>query len=176
MVNLLEAIKKITRVLESEDINYMVVGGFAVAFYNRARFTVDIDFVLQIYPHDIERIIRHFPDWLPFLDNFKESSERGQTFNITDFDTGVKFDFMTYQDSDYNWTAFERRRKVDFLGVECMIASPEDLIISKLKWYNMSKSEKQLGDIVFLLNEPSLDKQYLEYWTNRLTILRHGLF
>jgi hypothetical protein len=124
----------------------------------------------------VEKIIKHFPDWLPFLENYKESALRGQTFNITDFETGVKYDFMTYQHSDYNWTAFERRRKVDFLGVECMIASPEDLIISKLKWYNLSKSEKQLGDIVFLLNELSLDMQYLELWTQRLIILRHGLF
>lgn len=176
MNNLLTALRKIVHVLETEAIDYMIVGGFAVNFYNRARFTVDIDLVVQIYPAHVEKIIQHFPDWLPFLGSFKESAGLGRVFNITDFETGVKYDFMTYQDSDYNWTAFERRRKVDFLGVECRIASPEDLIISKLRWYSLSKSEKQLGDIVFLLNEASINKQYLKLWTQRLNILRHGLF
>ena len=176
MNNLLTALQKIVHVLDSEGVDYMIVGGFAVNFYNRVRLTVDIDLVLQIYPAHVEKIIQHFPDWLPFLESFKESASLGRVFNIIDFETGVKYDFMAYQDSDYNWTAFERRRKVDFLGVECWIASPEDLIISKLKWYNLSKSEKQLGDIAFLLHETTLDKQYLELWTQRLNILHHGLF
>lgn len=176
MEYLLKALRKIIHVLDTEEIGYMIVGGFAVNFYNRVRLTVDIDMVLQVYPAHVEKIIQHFPDWLPFLEEFKESALHGRVFNILDFETGVKYDFMAYQDSDYNWTAFERRRKVSFLGVECRIASPEDLIISKLKWYNLSKSEKQLGDIVFLLNETTLDKQYLELWTQRLNISRHGLF
>ena len=54
---------------------------------------------------------------------------------------------MLYQDSEYNWIAFERRREVDFMGVKCNIAAPEDLIISKLKWYAMSKSDKQAGNL-----------------------------
>ena len=176
MNNLLTALQKIVHVLDSEGVDYMIVGGFAVNFYNRVRLTVDIDLVLQIYPAHVEKISQHFPDWLPFLEGFKESASLGRVFNITDFETGVKFDFMAYQDSDYNWTAFERRRKVSFLGIECSVASPEDLIISKLQWYNLSKSEKQLGDIVFLLHETTLDKQYLELWTQKLNIPRHGLF
>ncbi len=176
MNTLLKGLEKIINVLETEEIPYMVVGGFAVNYYNRARFTNDIDFVLQIYPFHIEKIIKHFPDWIPFLESFKDSAEKGMLFNITDFETGVKYDFMMYKHSEYNWTAFERRQEVDFLGIKCKIASPEDLIISKLKWYESSGSEKQLGDIVFLLNETELNKKYLEIWTNRLLINRHGLF
>ena len=162
--------------MNEEEIPYMIVGGFAVNFYNRVRFTADIDMIIQVYPHHVEKIVKHFPDWKSFTDSFKESVSQSRMFNLIDFETGVKFDFMVYQDSDYNWTAFERRRKVDFLGIECMISAPEDLIISKLQWYNLSRSEKQHGDIVFLLNELKLDKQYLEVWTTRMLINRHGLF
>ena len=176
MNSLLTSLQKIVTVLETEKIAYMIVGGFAVSFYNRVRFTADIDVIIQVYPHHIQRIVQHFPDWLPFVEPFKESSSRGTVFNMIDFDTGVKYDFMTYQDSDYNWTAFERRRQVDFQGIPCMIASPEDLIISKLQWYALSKSEKQLADITYLLAELKLDKQYIEVWCNRLFINRYGLF
>lgn len=175
-MNFQKSLQKIVHVFEEEKINYMIVGGFAMSYYNRFRFTADIDCVIQIYPHDVEKIIQYFPDWLPFVDSYKENVERGILFNITDFETGIKYDFMPYQDSDYNWTAFERRHKVEFFGAECFIAAPEDLIISKLRWYDISRSAKQLEDIKFLLKEVTLDKQYLEIWVNRLNILRHGLF
>lgn len=173
---LLKGLEKLVKALDQEEIDYMIVGGFAVNFYNRARFTNDIDFVVKIYPDHIEKIIKHFPDWLSFMDSFKEQAAQGKLFNIMDFETGVKYDFILYQDSDYNWTAFNRRREVDFLGVKCWIAAPEDLIISKLQWYDISKSDKQLGDIIFLLNEVEVDEAYLELWTTKLYINRHGLF
>ena len=113
---------------------------------------------------------------MPYLEGFKYNAEKGIVFNLTDFDTGIKYDFMLYQDSDYNWVAFERRVKVDFLGIDCYIASPEDLIISKLIWYNISKSEKQWGDLNFLIQLDNLDKQYLHLWTTKLFIKKHGLF
>ncbi len=176
MNNLKLALQKIVQVFEDEDIPYMIVGGFATSFYNRGRMTVDIDINVQVYPNQVEKIVKHFPDWLPSLQFFKENAERGIVFNLFDFDSGVKYDFMVYQDSDYNWTAFERRRKVNFLGIECFIASPEDLIISKLRWYDISKSEKQWGDLAYLIELPGLDKNYLQGWTTNLFMNRHGLF
>ena len=170
------SLNKIVTIFDDEQINYMLVGGFAMSFYNRFRFTADIDCVIHIHPHHVDQIIKYFPDWESFAPAFKENVAKGLLFNLTDFETGVKYDLMPYQDSDYSWTAFERRRKVDFYDTDCFIASPEDLIISKLKWYSISKSAKQLEDIKFLLKESDLDMQYLIGWSNRLTLLRHGLF
>lgn len=171
-----KGLQKIVAVFEQEDIPYMIVGGFALSYYNRFRFTADIDCILQIHPNHIEKIIKHFPDWLVHLDAFEASARQGILFNFTDFETGVKYDMMLYQDSDYNWKAFERRHKVTFLDIECYIAAPEDLIISKLRWYAISKSAKQLEDIKFLLQEPTIDKNYLDTWVHRLKISRYGLF
>jgi len=175
-MNFLKGLQKIVEIFEEEEIPYMIVGGFAMSYYNRFRFTADIDCVLQIYPSHVEKIVKHFPDWLPFLEGFKESTEKGAMFNLTDFDTGVKYDFMVYQDTDYNWTAFERRRKVDYSSVACFISAPEDLIISKLKWYSISKSERQLEDVKFLLKETTLNHQYLKNWTIQLNLNRYGLY
>ena len=169
------ALKKIIDILESEDINYMIVGGFAVSYHNRARTTNDIDLVLQIYPRHVKSILKHFPDWQGFEESFMESVKKGIIFNITDFDTGIRYDFMTYQDSDYNWTAFERRKAVDFFGVKCYICSKEDLVISKLKWYNMTPSEKQMEDLQFLLLDDELQMNYIRSWVRKLNLDSHGL-
>jgi len=77
---LLEGLKKVVNALETESIDYMIVGGFSVNFYNRARFTVDIDIVLQIYPAPVKQIIKHFPDWNSFLESFEESTDQGRVF------------------------------------------------------------------------------------------------
>ena len=170
-----QALKKITNILNEEKIDYMIVGGFAVSFHNRARTTNDIDLILQIYPNHVGTILKHFPEWQDFEESFKDSVKKGQLFNITDFDTGIRYDFMTYQDSDYNWTAFGRRKEVEFFGVKCHISSKEDLIISKLKWYNISESQKQMEDLKFLLLDKKLSMDYLKIWSNRLLIETHGL-
>jgi len=175
-MDFLKGLQKIVEIFNVEDIPYMIVGGFAMSYYNRFRFTADIDCVLQIYPSHVEKIVRHFPDWMPFLEGFKESTSRGTMFNLTDFETGVKYDFMVYQDSDYNWSAFERRRQVDYAGITCFISTPEDLVISKLRWYAISQSAKQMEDLQFLLKESSLDMQYLQQWTFQLNLNRYGLF
>lgn len=170
-----KSLKKITGILNEEKINYMIVGGFAVSFHNRARTTNDIDLVLQIYPHHVKSILKYFPEWQGFEESFMDSARRGILFNITDFETGIRYDFMTYKDSDYNWTAFERRKQVEFFGVNCYISAKEDLIISKLRWYNITPSEKQMEDLKFLLLDKELDIDYLKIWLNRLKIKTHGL-
>ncbi len=175
-MDLQAGLHKIVKVFNKEDIPYMLVGGMATGFYNKYRFTSDIDIVVGMYPNNLKALIQHFPDWLPFLDGFKENAERGIVFNLTDFETGVKFDFMLYQDSDYNWSAFERRKKVKFGNTECFIPSPEDLILAKLQWYHISKSGKQLEDLKFLIELEGLDKQYLNLWATKLYLKRYGLF
>jgi len=175
-MDLQKGLRKIVGVFEAEEIDYMIVGGFAMSYCNKFRYTADMDIVVQIYPRHVDNILKHFPDWLPFAESFKENAGRGIVFNLTDFDTGLRYDFMVYQDSDYNWRAFERRRKVDFSGTECFIAVSEDLLIAKLKWYGMSKSTKQLDDVKFLLESTELNKQYLESWSKQLNINRYGLF
>ncbi|MGB0929582.1 MAG: DUF6036 family nucleotidyltransferase [Chitinophagales bacterium] len=175
-MDIFEGLRKIVDIFEQEKISYMIVGGLATSYYNKYRFTSDIDLVVGMYPHNIDLLVKHFPDWLPFLEGFKENAARGIVFNLTDFETGVKYDFMLYEDSDYNWRAFERRQKVSLSDIECYISTPEDLIISKLIWYSMSDSTKQLKDLKFLLALEGLNMQYLEIWATKLNINRYGLF
>lgn len=170
-----QALSKVVNALEAEGIDYMIVGGFAVSYHNRGRTTNDIDIVLQIYPNHVERILKHFPDWQDFSDAFTQDVKFGTLFNITDFETGIRYDFITYKDSDYNWSAFERKVQVDFEGQMCYLSSIEDLIIAKLKWYGLSKSQKQLEDLKFLLLTENLDRHYLKVWVAKLNLKTYGL-
>lgn len=153
----------------------MVVGGFASSFHNRARTTNDIDIIIQMYPRNVKNILQYLPEWMPFEEQFKDSVARGLIFNMTDFKTGIRYDFMVYQDSNYNWTAFQRRVQVNFFDTKCFISSKEDLVISKLNWYNISQSEKQLEDLKFLLLDTSLKINYIKNWVAKLNLKTYGL-
>ena len=169
------ALKKVVDALDAEAINYMVVGGFAVSYHNRVRTTNDIDLVVQIYPRDVASLLTHFPEWQIMEETFTENVRLGTLFNLTDFETGIRYDFISFQDSEYSYVAFTRRQKVTFFGIECYLCAIEDLVLSKLQWYGLSQSDRQLEDIKFLLLDDSIDMTYVGIWANRLNIDTYGL-
>ena len=169
------ALEKIDTILGFEKIDYMIVGGFAVSFYNRARTTNDIDLVIQIQADQIDRLLDHFPLWQGYAESFKEDVAQGMVFNIVDFETGMRYDFMPLQDTAYGEMTFSRRQEVEYLGIHCFMASKEDLILSKIRCHNISPSEKQMEDLEFLLLDEHLDKEYLITWSKHLNLDTYGL-
>ena len=56
-----------------------------------------------------------------------------------------------------------------FEGLKMDIASPEDLILSKLFWAKESFSEMQIQDVKNLMRTvPDLDVYYIEKWLTEL--------
>jgi len=53
-----------------------------------------------------------------------------------------------------------------------MMASPEDMILQKLKWYQMGKIEKHLVDAAFVyqIQLKNLDQKYLNLWVKKLKV------
>lgn len=84
-----KVLSKIVIIFEEEDIDYMIVGGLVVSYYNRLRIINDIDLVVQIYFCDVEKIINYFLEWKDYKDLFVESVKFGFLFNIMDFDIGI---------------------------------------------------------------------------------------
>jgi len=57
--------------------------------------------------------------------------------------------------------------------VDVFVASPEDVVLSKLEWSSISGSERQLADVVGMVGakRDELDVQYLEKWALDLNVL-----
>jgi hypothetical protein len=65
--------------------------------------------------------------------------------------------------------------KVDFLtDIEVPVASPEDIVLAKLRWYDLGgrTSERQWSDILGVLRvqRGKLDWGYIEEWGPRLGV------
>ena len=97
-------------------------------------------------------------------------SEKGMA-NLIDTVSGDKVDFWLLTDSPFDISRFARRQIEEILGTRIAVSSPEDTILMKLHWSQMSGgSEKQFIDAVrvYEVQYEKLDQEYLSEWTQRL--------
>ena len=169
-------LKRITIALESNGINYMLSGSIAMNSYTVPRMTLDIDIVIELREENLSLFLSLFDDrYYINHDTVTNEVKRLGMFNIIDHETGYKIDFIVRKDSTYRKHEFERRQKAKVGNFEVWIASPEDLIISKIIWIQQLTSEKQINDIKNLLAIPGIDKEYVVRWCRELKLNTYNL-
>lgn len=85
--------------------------------------------------------------------------------------SGGKVDvFVVGSDNDFEMMRLERRRLADVLGEVTWIASPEDVILAKLRWRLESRSEVQWADCVAIAATQSLDLTHMATWAQRIGV------
>lgn len=92
-------------------------------------------------------------------------------FNLIDLASGWKVDFIVRKDREISSTEFLRRvRVVDESGFAVTVATPEDVIISKLEWSKNGGSERQIQDASAIIRSLAggLDRTYIEFWIRDL--------
>ncbi len=150
----------------------MVTGSVAASNYAPPRSTRDLDVVVEVGPEDADRLCDLFEhDFYLDREAVRQALERRGTFNLIHYDLVVKVDFIVRGERDYDAQAFQRRRLIAVGDRKVSVASPEDLILSKLVWARESRSELQLRDVRDLARgAANLDRGYLETWAARLGI------
>lgn len=159
-----EVIKKVTKAFEDRDISYMLIGGIAVNYYGRPRFTHDIDFVTQLQLKDVQEITQLFEkEFYIAIEGVIEAIQYRTMFNLIHLETAFKVDCWILKDDDYAKIAFGRRRKEVIFDQPIHICSPEDLILSKLDWYRRSDIQRHYEDVlgIFQIQRGNLDLDYI---------------
>jgi hypothetical protein len=172
----IKLLNRICRALEAEKLPYMVSGSIALNTYTVPRMTRDIDIVIELHKADIDRFCKIFETGF-YIDTLtvQEEVERHGMFNVIDFETGYKIDFIVRKNSEYRQLEFLRRIKTDAYGFDVWIVSIEDLIISKIAWIQELQSDRQIDDIQNLLTNPTADKEYIENWCQKLGFKTYNL-
>jgi hypothetical protein len=117
--------------LNSLKVRFTLIGGLAVGYRSRPRFTRDIDFLLEVPPLVLPSLLQAL-------------QERGFSFDtekaIREW-TREHLTVLTYHGVNIDWLkpvlpvyqhVIERARTENFLGFSVPIASPEGLILTKL--------------------------------------------
>lgn len=178
--DILVALKPVVNIFEELSIPYYIGGSIASSIYGIARATRDIDIAACID-------ISHVPSVKQCLENdyyidenmMREAILSKSSFNLIHFETAIKIDVFARKGDPYQYNAIQRRRKdtldEDDIESEFYVASPEDVVINKLLWYNMGGkiSERQWLDVIGVIKVQgdSLDKDYLKSWSKELRII-----
>lgn len=175
----LKLLKSVSSFLEKNKIPYMITGAWSAIFYGRPRASHDIDFVVELNPGDVEKVLSALndlsDDFLVQPESIKEAIDTKGLFQIVHLPTMLKLDFWLLTDEEFDKARFKRRKKVEILDQEMEMASPEDTIIQKLRWYSQGEIEKHLIDAAFVyqIQKKSLDEKYLELWIGKLGLKKY---
>ena len=162
-------LKKIAEILEGLKIDYCVTGGFAVSVWGRPRSTFDIDVIVQLKAENIPPLIKNLRrlSAAGYIEEsaVKEAVSRGGEFNFIHPESGIKVDFWAVKENDAVGKS-ELKRKIgkNLDGQKIYFISPEDLILSKLRWFKESESNRHLEDIksILKISGKKINSDYLE--------------
>ncbi|MGD9641765.1 MAG: hypothetical protein AB7V08_03395 [Elusimicrobiales bacterium] len=168
MMELKQFIKGLAAKLQAAGINYCITGGYAVSVWGTPRSTLDINLITGLKPAQIPLLIKTIaPEKGAYLDEeaIAEAVAAGGEFNYIPAESGLKVDFWVINNSNKTGLKeLKRKKKEVFEGQEIFFISPEDLILSKLRWARMSSSSRHAEDIrsVIGVSGKTLDLEYLK--------------
>jgi hypothetical protein len=156
--------------LTSLEIPHFITGGVAAATYGEPRTTRDLDMVIALKLSQLDILVTHLEIegfYIPGVEDIRFG--RLQTLSITHHETIARADLIIASDSEFDRIQFDRIRAIQIpeRGILYM-ASPEDLILSKLRWIN--QSEKQWRDILGILKIQQLTLNF-SYLSKQATLL-----
>lgn len=84
-------------------------------------------------------------------------------------DAAFIIEFFELSSDPHDRQRFVRRRKAAFAGGHVFVPSPEDVIITKLRWSKAGKRQKDIEDVqsVLAVQGDVLDLAYIRQWTAR---------
>ena len=165
-----EFLRSVVQRLDTAGIPYMLTGSLALAVWARPRMTRDVDLVIEADVEAVRRLVAAFSvDCYVSAEAATAAAVDRSMFNVVQLSSLLKADFILRRDDPFERAKFERRRIVETDGLLLAVISPEDLILSKLQWAELSESARQLDDVRLLLRESQdLDRAYLAEWAGVL--------
>jgi hypothetical protein len=175
-----EGLLRLLEVFDRLEIAYMIGGSGASSVHGLVRTTGDIDMVARIGLQDVRSLGTELrQDFYIEEEQVRTALEHSRSFNVIYLRNSYKFDIFPLTADRYQQVQFGRRRHEMsslFTGepLELAVATPEDVILSKLRWFHMGGkvSEQQWHDVlgVIAVQGNGLDLSYLREWAEYLGV------
>jgi hypothetical protein len=170
-----ELLRHARNTCERLGLVYLVVGSTASIAYGEPRFTNDIDIVIDLPSEKIEAFCEAFPSGEFYISRpaVSEAVAKRFQFNVIHPASGLKIDFIVLSDSDFDQSRRQRRRQLSVLADgPTWFASPEDVILKKMVYFEEGGSDKHLRDIagMLLLQGNRIDRDYVAQWAKLLGV------
>lgn len=170
-----ELLQKAVDFFEREQVPYRVVGSMASMAYGEIRFTNDVDILVDMDEGLAEAVAAEFPapDYHVSLHAVRDAIRQRRQFNIIHIPSGLKLDIFQRQDTEFSLNHITHGRRIKREGrYDAWFASPENVILMKLRYYQEGGSEKHLRDIasMLLIQDRAVDLEYVANWAEKLGV------
>ena len=170
-----ELLRYVVRVLDDLKIEYMVTGSVVSSIQGEPRSSHDIDVVVHMNEDSIGALFAAFPpdDFYLSEQAIQDALTHRTMFNLLDMTQGDKVDFWIFTGDPFDQSRFQRKRFVESMGLRLAVSTPEDTILMKLRWAELSGgSLRQFNDAlgVYETQRAILDLDYMNEWVKRLGI------
>jgi hypothetical protein len=174
-----DGLLRLLEVFDRLEIPYMIGGSGASSVHGLVRTTGDVDIVANV-AENVQALVSQLQGEF-YIDEqqVRAALEHGRSFNVIHYRSSYKFDIFPVTGDRYQQVQFGRRRyeiSSVFTGepLEIAVSSPEDVILSKLRWYRQGGevSEQQWNDVlgVIAAQRERLDLPYLGEWAQYLGV------
>ena len=174
-------VQLVLEALQAAGVKYLIGGAVAVWAWGDPRTTRDLDLVVELPYEAMPALSRELEkrDMLVPVDIMMDlmlEDRADLPINAIHMTSGYKAELFLLKPGDaFRASNLARRRLVDLgppLG-ELYVHAPEDLILNKLRYFQISQQPKHVRDIAsIVLNlEDELDYAYLDQWAQRLHVL-----
>jgi hypothetical protein len=173
----LSVLSQISALLDQLNIRYVLVGSFASSFHGLYRSTADIDILADIKAPQVRSILEALEKSF-YVDEkaLREAVDQRRSFNAIHYDSVFKVDIFIARNDEFAEAQLQRRelREVPDTESDVYVATAEDTILAKLRWYRAGHevSNTQWNDVLGILriNQRRLDSEYLNNWAEKLGV------
>ncbi|MGH9969186.1 MAG: DUF6036 family nucleotidyltransferase [Pyrinomonadaceae bacterium] len=169
---------EVVRALEQQKITYVLVGSFASSMHGMYRSTADVDLLADIKPEQVRPLLDTLEKSF-YVDEqaVRQAISQRRSFNAIHFDSVFKVDIFIPKEDDFDRNQLERRELRNIApdsDQSIYVATAEDTILAKLRWYRDGGevSSTQWSDVLGILGvtDFSLEFNYLREWADRLGV------
>lgn len=158
------AIESLQRLLNKYNDRGVIIGGIAVGFLGKPRFTADIDAVFLLSTQEIPTFLQfaRSENIIPRVQNAEEFARKNRILLLrhqpTETDIDISLGILPFEEE-----MVERGATQSLANLSIRLPTPEDLIIMKA----IAHRPKDLEDIRTIAEKnPDLDVQRISRWVN----------
>jgi hypothetical protein len=177
-----EFVQLVLDALDAADVKYLIGGAVAVWAWGEVRTTRDIDLVIELPFESMLTLSQELEkrDMLVPVETMVDlmiEARADLPISAIHMFSGYKAEFFLLKPADeFRESCLQRRRLVDLgppLG-QVYVHSPEDLIVNKVRFFQISQQPKHVRDIAsIILNlDQELDYEYIDHWIQTLGLVK----
>ena len=165
--------------LDELGIPYAIGGSFASSLWGRPRQTMDLDINVFLDLEQAQGLAELLQGEFALSQGDMEDAIKGsapfRSFQLLHIEEVFKIDAFVLDESPYTSELLRRRRFHEVApGVGAAFLSPEDIVLTKLRWYVLGNrvSDRQLNDVVQVLEAQwsEFDFDYAKTWSGHFGI------